>query len=211
MIVGNILSLSPFTTRTGLCTFVSPAGELPCSHLARAVSWAPIVSLDTGASRFCGAFVQAGEECVPGSLAGRGGRKEQEVLRVLALGARILDSGLEYSRSGSRAMVPRGCSAGKDDAADKIRSLLDDHLGDHSAEGVSEQVDRAEPERIEKCHRVGGHRLDAVRGSATRTADTAKVDQDDVVLGGDAVDQGGVPIVEDGREVMQKYHRHPGG
>ncbi len=118
---------------------------------------------------------------------------------------------MEFGPGVSRARVAFGCRAGQDDTADQFRSPLDDHLGDHAAEGVSEQVDRAQPERIEKCHRVRRHRLDAVRGSATRTPDTAKVDQDDTVVGGDAVDQGGVPIVEDGREVVQEYHRHPGG
>ena len=71
---------------------------------------------------------------------------------MLPLGARILDSGLEYGPSGSRALVARGCSAGKDYTADKIRSLLNDHLGDHAAEGVSEQVNLAQPERIEPGH-----------------------------------------------------------
>ena len=51
LLVGSIVSSSPLTTRTGLSTFVRPAGEVPWSHLARAVIWALIVSLDAGASR----------------------------------------------------------------------------------------------------------------------------------------------------------------
>src|ERR1700730_1741143 len=206
-IVGNIVSSSPFTTRTGFFTFVSPAGELPCSHLARAVSWAPIVSLDTGASRSAVRSSKRARNASAAAWLFAVGEKNRKCFGCFPWAPAFSIA----AWSTAPVSAGPGCRAGQDDASDQIRSLLDDHLGDHAAEGVSEQVNLAQPERIEKCHRVGGHRLDAVGGSATRTADTAKVDQDDAVLGGDAVDHGGVPIVEDGREVMKEYHRHPGG
>src|ERR1700729_167164 len=88
LIVGSIVSSSPFTTRTGLSTFARPVGEVPCSHFARAVIWAPIVSLETGGSRSSLRTSSPGEEGVGGSLAGRGRREEQEVPGLLALDAR---------------------------------------------------------------------------------------------------------------------------
>lgn len=78
------------------------------------------VDADLGADRLVGyrrvavpgAFVQAGEEGVRGSLAGRGGREEQEVLGVLALGRRLLQGGLEDGTAGSGPRVTGGWGAG---------------------------------------------------------------------------------------------------
>ena len=88
---------------------------------------------------------------------------------------------------------------------------MGDHLGDHAAEGVAQQVNRAQPERLQKRDGVAGHGLDAVGGGAAGSADAAQVDQNDAPLGGDAVDHGGVPIVEDGGEMVQEHHRDSGG
>jgi hypothetical protein len=84
---------------------------------------------------------------------------------------------------------------------------LDDQLGDHAAQGEAQQVDRAQPERLHKRDRVAGHGLDAVGGGAAGAADAPEVDQDDAPLGGEAVGHGGVPVVEDGGEVVQEHHR----
>src|SRR6202023_3780493 len=82
-----------------------------------------------------------------------------------------------------------------------------DDLGDHAAQGVAQQVDRAQLERLQKRERVAGHGLDAVGGGAAGAADAPEVDQDDAPLGGDAVDHGGVPVVKDRGEVVQEHHR----
>jgi putative transposase len=57
LIVGSMVSSSPFTTRAGWVTLARPAGDVPRSHLASALSWAPIDSSDTGVSRSSGEAV----------------------------------------------------------------------------------------------------------------------------------------------------------
>jgi hypothetical protein len=127
---------------------------------------------------------------------------------VLALGACLLQCGLEYGPRGGWPLVAGRCGAGQDDAANQVGPLLDDDLGDHAAQGEAQQVDRAQPERIQKRHRVGGHGFDAVGGGAAGAADTPEVDQDDAPLGGQAVDHGGVPVVEYRGEVVQEHDRN---
>jgi len=79
------------------------------------------------------------------------------------------------------------------------------------AQGVAQQVDRAQPERLQKRDRVAGHGFDAVGGGAAGAADAPEVDQDDAPPGGDAVDHGGVPVVEYRGEVVQEHHGHARG
>ena len=67
------------------------------------------------------------------------------------------------------------------------------------------------PSACQKRDRVAGHGLDAVGGGAAGAADAPQVDQDDAPLGGNAVDHGGVPVVEYGGEVVQEHHRDAGG
>src|SRR6202043_1620468 len=101
-----------------------------------------------------------------------------------------------YGTRGGGPLVAGGCGAGQDDAADQVGPLLDDDLGDHAAQGVAQQVDRAQPERLQKRDRVAGHGFDAVGGGAAGAADAPQVDQDDAPLGGDAFDHGAAPVLE---------------
>jgi hypothetical protein len=174
--VGSMVSSSPLTTRTGVCTFVRPAGELPCSHLARAVIWEPIVSLDTGSSR----------------SAVRSSRRARNASAAAWLVA-----------VGEKNRKCFGCLP--------CAPALSRAACDHAAQRKAQQVDGAQPERVQKRDRVAGHRLDAVRGAAARGADAAQVDQDDAPLGRNAVDHGGVPIIEYRGEVVQEHHRDARG
>ena len=55
--------------------------------------------------------------------------------------------------------------------------------------------------------RVPRHGLDGVRGLAGRPTDSAVVEGDHVVPGGDAVHDSRVPVVQDGGEVGEQDHR----
>ena len=57
---------------------------------------------------------------------------------------------------------------------------------------------------------VGGHLVDGVRHRSARCADAAVVERDHVSLGGDAVDDPRVPVIQDGGEVVQEDERHAG-
>ena len=52
------------------------------------------------------------------------------------------------------------------------------------------------------------HLLDGVWHRAAGRADTAVVERDDAVVGGDAVDDPRVPVVEDRGQVVQEHHRN---
>ena len=54
-----------------------------------------------------------------------------------------------------------------------------------------------------RCGRVAVREVATAKG----VADAPEIDQDDEPLGGNAVDHGGVSIVESGGEVMQEHHR----
>ena len=54
------------------------------------------------------------------------------------------------------------------------------------------------------------HRLDGVGRGAARGADAPVVEGDDPVLRGDAVDDSGVPVVQDGGQVGEEDHRDAG-
>ena len=205
LIVGSMVSSSPLTTRTGWRTVGRLAAEPPCSHLASAVTWATTASFVIGASR-PSALVQAPEEGVRGGLAGGGGGEEQEVLGVLALRGCLLDRVLQH-----RVGRPGPASPAGEVPARMMRRTRSgrwsDHLGDHAAERVAQQVDRCESEGLHERHRICGHGLDGVWGGAAGASDAPEVDQDDAALGGEAVDHGRVPVVEDPGEMVQEHQR----
>ena len=91
---------------------------------------------------------------------------------------------------------PAGPGAGEDQLADQLRLVPGDHLGDHAAHREAEQVDLVETERADERDGVLGHRLDGVRRLAGRGTDAAVVEGDHLVLGGDAVDDPRVPVVQ---------------
>ena len=207
--VGHMVSLSPLTTRTGCSTLARPAGEVFCSQAASAVNWAPIGLVgDRGVAVVGGALVQAAEEGVRGVLAGPRGFEEQEVLGVLALLGRLLSGPLEGGAGGCGTSGAGGRGGGQDDPADAVGVLLGDDLGDDAAQGVAEQVDRVQAEGVQEGDGVGGHRLEGVGGGPAGAADAAQVDQDDAPLGREAVDHGGVPVVQHRGDVVQEYQRN---
>ena len=89
-------------------------------------------------------------------------------------------------------------------------SSLRDHLGDHAAHREAEEVDLLEAERPDEGDGVVRHRLDGVRRRAGGGADAAVVEGDDPVLRGDAVDDSGVPVVQDRGQVGEEDHRDAG-
>src|SRR4051812_48422814 len=180
-IVGSIVSSSPLTTRTGLSTVVSPAGELRCSHFASAVSWAPIVSLDTAASR---SWVRSSRRLRNASAAAwllAVGEKNRKCFGYFPEHSPC-PARSEVERLCRRVPVTRRCGAGQKDAANQIGLPLNYLLGDHAPPGKTQQGDRAQPERLQEGDRVAGHRLDGVGSGAAGAADAAQVDQDDAPL-----------------------------
>ena len=82
---------------------------------------------------------------------------------MFLLGGRILEGALQDGSEIARAFAAGRTGAGKNHAANKVRPVVRNHLGDEAAERKADQIDLCEPERAEERDRVLGHRLDAVR------------------------------------------------
>jgi len=108
------------------------------------------------------------------------------------------------------AATAGGTRAGKNDPADELGPLEGDHLRDSPAEREAEEVDLVVAEGADEGDGVGGHLVDGVRHRSARRADAAVVERDHLSLGGDAVDDPRVPVVQDGGEVVQEDERHAG-
>jgi hypothetical protein len=104
---------------------------------------------------------------------------------------------------------PRGAGSGEDHLAHELRLLLRDHLGDHAAHGEPEQVDLIQAQGADEGDGVPGHLLDGRRRRAGGGTDAPVVEGDDRVLGGDAVHDPGVPVVQDRGQVGEEDHRYP--
>ncbi len=103
---------------------------------------------------------------------------------------------------------PAGPGAGEDDTAHQRRLLLRNHLRHETAQREAEEVDFREPQRLDEARRILGHGCDRIRRVAFRSADTAIVENDDVMPLCQAVDDGGVPIFEHRRQVMKENERN---
>ena len=154
---------------------------------------------------------QPGQELLPGSAPVRRPGEEEELLGVLA--GEQSSRGVEVGDAGHLvdAFAPRRASSGEDHLAHELRLLLGDHLGDHAAHGEPEQVDLIQAEGTDEGDGVAGHLLDGRRRGPAGGTDTSVVEGDDPMLGGDAVHDSGVPVVQDGGQVGEEDHRHAGG
>ena len=135
----------------------------------------------------------------------RGGEEDAEVFLRRRL--RLADRADDLRRP---AMHPRralGCRGREHDAPQEVGADERDLLGDEAAEREAEQIDALELHRLEEGDRVVGHRLDGVRRRAGRGADADVVEGDHASLGGELVDQRGVPVVEVAAEVLQQDER----
>src|SRR6185312_14735389 len=83
-------------------------------------------------------------------------------------------------------------------------------LSDAAAEGKSQQVHFDEAEQVDKGDRVSCHRRDIVRRWTGRATDPGVVKRDDWAIGGESVDDGGIPRIDVAREVLQQNQRSPG-
>ena len=135
--------------------------------------------------------------------------EEEELLGVLA--GEQSSRGVEVGDAGHLvdAFAARGAGSGEDHLAHELRLLLRDHLGDHAAHREPEQVDLIEAEGADEGDGVARHLLDRRRRGPAGGADTAVVEGDDPMLGGDAVHDSGVPVVQDRGQVGEEDHRHP--
>jgi len=100
--------------------------------------------------------------------------------------------------------------AGEDHLADQARFVVRDQLGDHAAHREPEQVNLFEAEGPDERERVGRHQLDRVRRATSRGTDTAVVERDHPMLGGDAVHDPRVPVVQHCGQVGQEHHADAG-
>jgi hypothetical protein len=103
---------------------------------------------------------------------------------------------------------PCWAGSGEDHLAHQLRVLLRNHLGDHAAHGEPEEVDLIEAEGANEGDGVPGHLLDSRRRGPAGGTDTSIVESDDPMLGGDAVHNSGVPVVQDRGQVGEEDHRH---
>ncbi len=79
------------------------------------------------------------------------------------------------------SLPPAGPVPVRIELADQAGVLVDQRLGDETAEREREDVDPVEAERLDEGEGVVGHRLDAVGHLAAGAADAAVVEGDDVV------------------------------
>ena len=103
---------------------------------------------------------------------------------------------------------PAGSGAGEDELAHELRLLLRDHLRDEAAEREAEEIDLIEPQRADEGDGVPRHRGNGRGRRPLRSADAAVVEGDHPVVGGDAVDDPRIPVVQDRTQVVQEDHRH---
>ena len=155
-------------------------------------------------------FLQPGQEFLAGPAPGGCPGEEQELFGVgegeqSPDGVQVRDPGHFVD-----ALAAGGPGAGEDQLADQLRLVLGDHLGDHAAHREAEEVDLVQAQRADEGDGVGGHRRDGVRRRAGRSADAPVIEGDDPVLRGDAVDDPGVPVVQDRGQVGEEDHRDPG-
>ena len=136
--------------------------------------------------------------------------EEEELLRVLQREQR--PDGVEMRELGDvrDALAAGRPGAGEDQLADELGFVLDDHLGDHAAHGEAQQVDLGQAQRPDEGDGVVRHRLNGLRRRAGGGADAPVVERDDPVFRGDAVDDPGVPVVEDRGQVGHQDQRDAG-
>ena len=153
---------------------------------------------------------RAGQELLARLAAVARSGEEEELLRVLQ--REQGPGGVEVRELGDvcDAFAAGGSGAGKDQLADELGFVLDDHLGDHAAHGEAEQVDLGQAQRPDEGDRVGRHRLDGLRRRAGGGTDAPVVERDDPVFRGEAVDDPGVPVVEDRGQVSHQDQRDAG-
>ena len=80
----------------------------------------------------------------------------------------------------------------------------------NSCHGEPEEVDLIEAEGTNEGDGVPRHLLDGRRRGPAGGTDTSVIEGDDPMLGGDAVHDSGVPVVQDCGQVGEEDHRHAG-
>jgi hypothetical protein len=63
-------------------------------------------------------------------------------------------------------------------------------------------------ERADERYCVSAHLLDGGRHRTAGRSDAPVVERDDAMVGSQTVDHAWIPVVEDGRQVMQEHHRN---
>ena len=101
-------------------------------------------------------------------------------------------------------------SADEDQLAYQPSVFGGDLLGDETAERKAQQVDLGKVEQNDERDRVSRHRRDIVGRLAGRAADAGVVEHDDGTIGGQRVDDGGIPRIDVAREVLQENQRRSG-
>jgi hypothetical protein len=107
------------------------------------------------------------------------------------------------------SLPPPRTGAGEDELSHQVGVLQDEVLGDHPAHGEGEDVDPVEAECADEGVGVVGHRLNAVGNLASRCADAAVVERDDVMVLGDRVEDARIPVVQVRGQVDEEDHRDP--
>src|SRR5215204_4242768 len=155
-------------------------------------------------------FLKPCQELLSGSAAVLSPREEEELLGVLA--GEQSPGGVEVGDAGHLvdAFAPRGAGSGEDHLAHELRLLVRDHLRGHATQGEPDEVDPADTEGTDEGDGVPRHLLDGRRRGPAGGTDTAVVEGDDPMLGGDAVHDSGVPVVQDCGQVGEEDHRHAG-
>jgi hypothetical protein len=81
-------------------------------------------------------------------------------------------------------------------------------LGDEAADGKAKQIDTRKVHRLDEGDGVVSHGFDRARRPAGGGADADVVEGDHASIGGELIDQRGIPVVEVAAEVLQQDDRH---
>jgi hypothetical protein len=148
-----------------------------------------------------------GEVVVPGG-APRVGIGEEQVHQLLRAGVGLGHDGphpvVGRRRPGDLAA---GVAGGQDEPTDEVGPLQRDVLGDGAAERPAEEVDPGEAEGLDELDGAVSEPLDRVTRGARTVARSDVVEHDHVVVGGEPVQERGVPPVEGGPDPVQQDQR----
>jgi hypothetical protein len=138
----------------------------------------------------------------------RGGRRVEHVEELFRIGLAPADR-VDHLRRPS--VHPAGALRGRrgeHQAAHQCGAGERDVLGDEAAERESQDVGAVDAERVEEGDGVAGHVGHGARGGPARGADTGVVERDDPPVGGEQVDEGGIPVVQVAAEVHERDQRN---
>ena len=141
--------------------------------------------------------------------AGRIRRRVEQVQQVVRVGFGF-GHDAEHVLTEARRIrdLTAGSAARHHEFAHEFWSAPRDLLGHDAAKGPAEQVDRRKAQRLDELDGAFGESLDGVARLAAGVSDPDVVEHDHVVVGGQVVQEFGIPPVDGPAEPVQQDQRN---